>query len=259
MSLSDRSLSLLRCPACNGEFDRRGGALRCTDCAKVVPVVGGIPRFPVDADEGDTSAAFDRLSPIYETPLWFPVMYRLIGGPFAPIDDRSTVAGVLDADGSDVLDVACGTGRFTRYVADEAEFVWGIDTSDGMLKTAGRYADRDGLVNVAFARMDATDLQFAERAFDAVACCWALHLFPDVSGTLAEIHRVLRPGGRFAGTTLTEGGLLAIPGMSEGLGLSMGANAFDADDLRTTFHEAGFSAVSFDRRAAALFFSARRE
>ncbi len=257
MSISDRSLSPLRCPSCGGNFDRHGGELRCVDCSEVVATVDGIAQFPVEFEESDTSALFDRLSSIYETPMWFPVMYRLVGGPFAPIDDRSTVAGFLDVEGSDVLDVACGTGRFARYVADEAAFVWGIDTSDGMLETARRYADRDGLVNVAFARMDATDLQFDEGSFDAVACCWALHLFPDVPGTLAEIHRVLEPDGRFAGTTLSEDGFLAVPGAKRGLRQSVGARVFDAEDLRMTFHEAGFSAVSFDRRGAALFFSAR--
>lgn len=289
MASTDHQFAPLRCPSCTGDLVWRDDTVRCTDCGESIPVVDGISQFPVADDDSETTAFFDRLSPIYETPLWFPVLYRVIGGPFAPLDDRRVVAeflepggadlsdparadapdtagaevphtaddGVPDTAGVDVLDVACGTGRFTRYVADDAAFVWGIDTSDGMLRRARRSADRAGHVNVAFARMDATALQFHADAFDRVACCWALHLFPDVAEALAEIRRVLKPGGRFAGTTLTDDALLAIPGTKQGLQTAMGAAVFDADELRAALGAAGFSRATFDRRGAALFFGAQ--
>jgi ubiquinone/menaquinone biosynthesis C-methylase UbiE len=45
---------------------------------------------------------------------------------------------------------------------------------------------------------DALDLPFPDERFEAVNCCGALHLFPDVPRSLEEIRRVLTPGGRFA-------------------------------------------------------------
>ena len=246
------------CPACGGPVTRRDGALSCANCPESVPVVDGIPRYPVAVDRPAMPAVFDALAPIYETPMWFPVMYRLIGGPGAPADDRAAIADGLDAGGGDVLDVACGTGRFTRYVASEASVAWGIDVSDGMLRTAARRAERAGLGNVAFARMDAGDLRFESGRFDCVACCWALHLFPDRRTVLEEVGRVLKPGGRFAGTTLTDGSVLALPGAREGLGRTIGAHVFDSEELRTLLLEAGFTDVGLDRRGAALFFGASR-
>jgi len=136
--------------------------------------------------------------------------------------------------GGDILGVACATGRFTRYAAKTADHVWGVDVSEGMLEKAGRYARREGIENVTFARMDAGNLHFRSDFFDGVACCWALHLFPDVRGPPGEIHRVPAPGGRFAGATLRE-------------------------ELRQLLLDAGFGAVEFEQRGGALFFGASAE
>lgn len=267
MTALEDHLSPLVCPSCGGPVTYHGEALRCTACSETVPVADGIPQFPVAVDDTATSGFFDQLSSIYETPLWFPVMYRAIVWPRQPPDDRRAVASFLD--GGTILDVACGTGRFTRYVATETTdaadttdafdetFVWGIDTSMGMLRRARRYAAREGVENVGFARMDAEHLQFGTDSFDGVACCWALHLFPDVPRAAAEVRRVLVPDGGFAGVTLCESGLLAAPGVQETLEQTVGAQVFDREELRTLLVGAGFEAVGFERRGAALFFGAR--
>lgn len=265
MTTSEQRFSALTCPACGASLTDRESALRCTACSETVPVVDDIPQFPVDVEGSDAPAIFDTLSSIYETPLWFPVMYRIIGGPFAPLDDREKVAELLDGDGesvfdehsSAVLDVACGTGRFTRYVADDAAIVWGIDVSEGMLQRARRYTERDGLENVQFARMDAENLQFEDSSFEGISCCWALHLFPDIPAVAEEISRVLEPGGRFAGTTLSGNYILSLPGAQQGIKQAIGARVFDRDELRELLSTAGFTDFCFERRGAALFFSAR--
>lgn len=257
MAIPEQKLSALRCPSCNQPLASRDERLHCTACSETVPVVDGIPHFPITVEHPTAPRLFDILSPFYETPLWFPVLYRIIAGPFAPADDRATVAEFLDPTGDEVLDVACGTGRFTRYVADEAAFVWGIDVSEGMLRTARRYANREGTENTVFARMGADDLRFDRNTFDSVACCWALHLFSDVSAALREMDRVLNAGGWLAGTTLVDDHLLAMPGVREGLRHTVGADVFDSRVLRDLLQRTGFSTVEFERHGAALFFRAR--
>ena len=271
------------CRACGGELRPgdgtprwRASALRCADCDETIPVVDGIPRFPVPGGEPSGRDPFDRLAPIYETPLWFRPLYRAIGGPTAPPDDRVLLARMLEPDGRDalgdcrVLDVACGTGRFTRHVAGGAASVIGVDHSAEMLERARRYADRagtggangtgpDGSERVAFARMSADRLWLADDAVDRAACCWALHLFAEPDAALAEVHRVMRDGGRFAGATLTDRYLLAAAPMRAGARHAIGAEPFAPAELHARLREAGFGEIEFDRRGAVLFFGARAE
>ncbi|GAB3671268.1 class I SAM-dependent methyltransferase [Halopiger thermotolerans] len=261
------------CGRCGRRLSRRkspgpdeGDALVCPNGDATVPIVDGIPRFPVPDTAHET--LFDRLAPIYESAFWFDPLYRFVGGPAAPRDDRETVvellelddAGTGDGDAPTVLDVACGTGRIARAVgaAGVEATVVGIDVSAGMLERATRYASRDG-VDVAFARMSADDLWVDADAFDRATCCWALHLLPDPDAVLEEIARVLRPGGLFVGTTLVEDyvlDLLPVRATAKGV---LDVEPFDATELRRRLREAGFSSVEFDRRGAALFFRARRE
>lgn len=259
MTTRERNISALICPSCGQTVTYQEGMIECTACSETVPVSDGIPKFPVADDQSESQTFFDLLSLIYESSLYFPVMYRVIAGPFAPADDRATVAAFLDASGDDVLDVACGTGRFTRYIAEQASFVWGIDVSEGMLEQAQEYAQRDGIENILFARMAADELFFTSATFDSVACGWALHLFPDIPAALTEMNRVLKPGGRLAGTTLTDDYLLAIPGIQQTLGQLVGAYTFEKEELRTLLLETGFTTVTFNRHGAALFFVAHAQ
>lgn len=258
MDTADRYLSDLRCPACGESLTCREEAVQCTACSSTVPVRDGVFHFPVTAEETATPRVFDLLASMYETPLWFPALYRLAGGPRAPVDDRPKVVETLRPVGDSVLDVACGTGRLTRYVAPEAAVVWGIDISEGMLRRARRSAVRRGTDNVAFARMPADDLRFDRGIFDSVACCWALHLFSDVPGVLDEMSRVLAGDGRIAGTTLVDEYVLAVPGMRAGLRQTLGGTAFEREQVRALLRDAGFSAVECERYGAALFFSAQK-
>ncbi|RKD95979.1 class I SAM-dependent methyltransferase [Halopiger aswanensis] len=258
------------CRRCGRRLSRRksGGedddAFVCPNGDATVSVVDGIPRFPVPDDSHET--LFDRLAPIYESPFWFDPLYRFVGGPGAPRDDRELVVEMLelentnvaDGDAPTVLDVACGTGRIARTVAADAAVV-GIDIAAGMLERATRYAARNGLDGIAFAQMSADELWFDADAFDRGTCCWALHLLPDPDVVLEEIGRVLRSGGVFVGTTLVEDYVLELlPVRATAKGV-LDVEPFDATDLRQRLRAAGFSSVEFDRRGAALFFRARRE
>lgn len=96
-----------------------------------------------------------------------------------------------------VLDVATGTGRLPRALLRQPSFdgrVIALDLSRGMLREAIRktaqFADR-----LTFIWQDARRLPFEDRAFDAVTCLEALEFTPDPREVLAELVRVLRPGG----------------------------------------------------------------
>jgi demethylmenaquinone methyltransferase/2-methoxy-6-polyprenyl-1,4-benzoquinol methylase len=92
---------------------------------------------------------------------------------------------------SQIVDVGCGTGDFTRALVRSGHRVVGIDLSIGML----RQADPGGAPLVL---ADAAMLPFADRTMDAAVSGFALRNFSELVAVIVEIARVVRPGGRIA-------------------------------------------------------------
>ena len=87
-----------------------------------------------------------------------------------------------------VLEVGCGTGHFTRWLAEPKLRAVGLDISDTMLVEARR---RDG---IEYVRGDAQALPYADRTWDLVALITTLEFVPDPKRALAEAIRVARHG-----------------------------------------------------------------
>ncbi|MDP9798866.1 demethylmenaquinone methyltransferase/2-methoxy-6-polyprenyl-1,4-benzoquinol methylase [Catenuloplanes nepalensis] len=93
--------------------------------------------------------------------------------------------------GQRVLDVGAGTGVSTLELGRSGAFAVGLDLSLGMLR-AGRRVRPE----VPLLAGDALALPFADGSFDAATISFALRNVVDVDGALAELARVVRPGGR---------------------------------------------------------------
>jgi ubiquinone/menaquinone biosynthesis C-methylase UbiE len=102
------------------------------------------------------------------------------------------------APGERVLDIACGTG-LVAFAAAEAVgpggAVVGTDLSDAMV-TEARTRARDRGLDIRFERMDAENLALPDASFDAALCGLGLMYVPDSDKALAEMTRVVSPGGR---------------------------------------------------------------
>lgn len=98
-----------------------------------------------------------------------------------------------DVTGRRILDVGCGSGPLTAALRDRGAVVSGFDLSAGMvaLARARLGADADVVVHDL-----AESLPYPDAAFDDVVASLVLHYLEDWSGPLAELRRVLRPGGR---------------------------------------------------------------
>jgi SAM-dependent methyltransferase len=123
---------------------------------------------------------------------------RLVPAIFAPWAPR-----VLDraapATGERLLDTACGTGVVARLAADRvgpSGQVVGQDLNPGMLAVAS--ALPAGAAPIAWVQASTGQLPFADRGFEVVACQLGLQYFPDRPAAVAELARVLAPGGRMA-------------------------------------------------------------
>jgi ubiquinone/menaquinone biosynthesis C-methylase UbiE len=103
--------------------------------------------------------------------------------------------------GSRVLDVAAGTGDSTLMAARRVGplgYVLAADVSASMLNVAAEAARKESLTNVETRVMDAENLALDADSFDAVISRIALMLFPNPAKALAEMRRVVKPGGRVA-------------------------------------------------------------
>ncbi|MFE6176267.1 class I SAM-dependent methyltransferase [Streptomyces sp. NPDC056464] len=98
-----------------------------------------------------------------------------------------------DVAGRRILDAGCGSGPLSAALRDRGALVTGVDASARMLALARRRLGDD----VALHEVDLRDrLPFEDGAFEVVVASLVLHYLEDWGPTLAEIRRVLRPGGR---------------------------------------------------------------
>lgn len=91
-----------------------------------------------------------------------------------------------------VLELACGTGMVSERIAGSVRSLEATDFSPHMIAQA---RTRGTSARVHYSVADATQLPYADQSFDAVVIANALHVMPEPEKALAEIHRVLRPGG----------------------------------------------------------------
>ena len=105
-----------------------------------------------------------------------------------------------------MLDIATGTGDFAILAADmlRPQKIIGADISEGMMQIGMQKVAAKGLDSIiSFAREDCTKLTFADNTFDAVTAAFGIRNFSDLDKGLAEMCRVIKPGGHLSIVELT--------------------------------------------------------
>lgn len=95
-----------------------------------------------------------------------------------------------------LLDVAAGTGHAARALAGSVRVAVAVDLTEQMLQAGKEAAAKQGLSNVIFQRGDALSLPFLDESFDVVISRFASHHIEHPDVQIAEMARVLAPGGR---------------------------------------------------------------
>ena len=96
------------------------------------------------------------------------------------------------------LDVATGGGHVAYTFAPHVARMWATDITQEMLDMVKGEAQKRGLANVRTAYAKAETLPFEDASFELVTCRIAPHHFDSIADFLAEVHRVLKPGGLLA-------------------------------------------------------------
>jgi SAM-dependent methyltransferase len=94
-----------------------------------------------------------------------------------------------------VVDIGCGHGRWSCFLAEANETVHGVDRNEGGLNLARNMCAFMGLDNTSFTVGDVSKVDLPDGSFDG-AWCFGVLMLVDRGATLTEIHRLLRPGGR---------------------------------------------------------------
>jgi SAM-dependent methyltransferase len=106
-----------------------------------------------------------------------------------------TFAGFGDAKGQKVLEIGVGLGADHQRFAEAGAALWGIDLTERAIEHTRRRLQTFGLSS-SLAVGDAENLEFEDSSFDLVYSWGVLHHSPDTARAVAEVFRVLKPGGR---------------------------------------------------------------
>ncbi|MBG0827209.1 class I SAM-dependent methyltransferase [Planomonospora sp. ID67723] len=199
----------------------------------------------------DVGVEHERIGRIGGRLLWGADLDRY----YRDIDDLRTLV-----DGCRVLDVPCGGGIAFRGLPEDGSYRYAaLDLSPVMLRRSRANAARHGLREIEFVQASATALPYREGGFDLCLSYFGLHCFPAPAAALAEMARVLRPGGRLRGSSVVRGsGRRQDMVISLFRRIGVFGTGGTADDLSSWLAAAGLDEISVERDGAVAFFSARR-
>lgn len=193
-----------------------------------------------------------------ERPHFSRVLGRVFWGGDTKAYYESMAAIGETTEGGTIVDCPCGAGpafraldpgREVRYVA--------ADLSPAMLRRARKQAARRGLRGIEIVESKAEELPLEDASADLFLSFWGLHCFPEPTAAVAEIGRVLKPGGRLVGASFVRG-----PSLRQRLTLRphkgdfgpMGTEA----DLLGWLAAADLELTASKRSGLYMFFEARR-
>lgn len=143
-------------------------------------------------DKKQATHEFTRWSESYDRSI---LQWLLFGPSHRAIIRR--IAGHAGSKPLRILDIGCGTGVFAGRIREALPNarVWGLDLVAGMLEQGKpRWEHHAGTVQPV--QGDSEHLPFRSDSFDVVTCANSFHHYPHQDRAVAEMHRVLAPGGR---------------------------------------------------------------
>jgi len=188
------------CPACGGQLHLASNTARCDGCGREYGRDEGIWRFfwPHDDMSAKSGDVTEMVKQFYEE------------HPFPNYDEHDSLRSLMSKSrrghyakllseqipfNSDVLEVGCGTGQLSNFLAIGCRSVVGTDLCLNSLRLAEGFRQRHGLSRARFLQMNLFRPAFRPERFDVVLCNGVLHHTSDPYGGFRSIARLVKPGG----------------------------------------------------------------
>jgi ubiquinone/menaquinone biosynthesis C-methylase UbiE/uncharacterized protein YbaR (Trm112 family) len=267
-----QSCGFYACPICKQDLEPVHNGLSCRVCARIYPIVSGIPDFiVVNLEQSrnrslrvvgrkDSRPLLDLMASVYEA--WvYPAVCNLYGGWHSTslkqlAHDVSDIMGSRDGV---ILDAACGPGTYGRRIASASKTVLGVDICMSMLRRGAHYVETGRIPNIHFARAMVEALPFRVGLFDAAICAGSLNHFSDTVLALREINRTMRVGAPLAVMCFAfiNSGLIRYKSIRDSAEKG-GGHIHSVADLERYVVEAGFEGFSSHAYGSIVVFGARK-
>lgn len=186
----------LHCPRCGGRLQATVDRLRC-EHGHQFEVDGGVARLrwsppddPLDSVSTQVERFYDRHPfPDYDQQGIDTLRTRAEGNNLARLLDQQIPSRAT------VLEVGCGTGQLTNFLASSGRSVLGIDLSASALALAEAFRSSQQIGSARFAQMDLFHPAIAERSFDVVIANGVLHHTADTEAAYLAVARLVAPSG----------------------------------------------------------------
>lgn len=192
-TLPPELLPLLRDPVDGTRLRLEPGALVSDGTSRRFPIApGGIPLFAEafrSAEGRVQQEHYDAIAAKYVANLGYPHTET-----YTAHLDRALLDAVGDRALGTVAEICCGSGEAFKLLGPKIGVGLGVDLSLNMLQAGRR---QNAASNLHFVQGDATRLPLADSAFDTVFMLGGIHHVGDRRGLFSEVHRILKPGGRF--------------------------------------------------------------
>uniref|UniRef100_K3YMD9 Methyltransferase type 11 domain-containing protein n=3 Tax=Setaria italica TaxID=4555 RepID=K3YMD9_SETIT len=278
-TVPEMKLSKLACPICYYPFvsasDQSGDAssLECSTCKKVYPNKQDYWDLTVAVGSTEYTESMPAATELFRTSLvsflyergWRQT-FRWGGFPGRTREFEMAKTYLNPTIGGTIVDASCGSGLFSRLFIKSGLYslVVALDFSENMLKQCKEYVEHENISDerLALVRADISRLPFVNGSIDAVHAGAAIHCWPSPSCAVAEISRVLRPGGVLVASTFVEDIPLAIPILRIGrpyISRITGMNIFLSEaELEDLCRACGLVDFEFVRNGFYIMFSATK-
>uniref|UniRef100_A0A1D1XC63 Putative methyltransferase At1g78140, chloroplastic n=1 Tax=Anthurium amnicola TaxID=1678845 RepID=A0A1D1XC63_9ARAE len=262
-------MDILACPICYNPLTtictvgpNEVTGLECGNCKKAYAREEAFLDLTVSSGSKEYSVAMPASTELFRSPLVSFLYERgwrqnfIFGGFPGPEKEFEMAKEYLNPTlGGTVVDASCGSGMFSRLFASSKLYslVVALDFSENMLRQCNDFVNEEGIPreNLVLVRADVSRLPFVSSSVNAVHAGAALHCWPSPSAAVAEISRILRPGGVFVATTfIVDGIFMFLPFLkalrqyyTSSTGQHLYFSAGELEDLCTTCGLVGFKCV----------------